>query len=216
MDSSPNELSGTFNGGYAQGGVERRSARRRQVRGVRRADRGRGLQTRSSPTRTYSEELWFNTTTTRGGKLIGFGTNQFGSSGGYDRHVYMFNDGRLRFGTYTGQLNVIDSPASFNDGKWHHLVATQGPDGMKLYVDNTLVGTNAQTGAQDYSGYWRVGGDNTWGGTTATTSPAPSTRSRSTPGCSVPPTSRTTSRGRGPAAERGADSQPSTPRWPAG
>ena len=35
---------------------------------------------------------------------------------------------------------------------------------MKLYVDGVLVGTNPQTSAQDYTGYWRVGGDNTWGG----------------------------------------------------
>ncbi len=43
------------------------------------------------------------------------------------------------------------------------MVATQGPDGMKLYVDGQLVGTNPQTQAQSYSGYWRIGGDNTWG-----------------------------------------------------
>ena len=34
---------------------------------------------------------------------------------------------------------------------------------MKLYVDGALVGTNPQTGAQDYNGYWRVGGDNSPG-----------------------------------------------------
>ena len=36
---------------------------------------------------------------------------------------------------------------------------------MKLYVDGQLAGTNPQTGAQAYDGYWRVGGDNTWGST---------------------------------------------------
>ena len=34
---------------------------------------------------------------------------------------------------------------------------------MKLYVDGVLVGTNGQTDAQAYAGYWRVGGDNHWG-----------------------------------------------------
>src|SRR3954453_21383926 len=67
-------------------------------------------------------------------------------------------------GVWTGQPNVIDSPASYNDGKWHHMVASQGSDGMNLYVDGVLVGTNPQTQAQDYTGYWRVGGDTTWGG----------------------------------------------------
>lgn len=116
----------------------------------------------NNPT-VYSEELWFNTTTTAGGKLIGLGDQPTGNSGSYDRHVWMLNNGHLRFGTYTGQLNVAESTASYNDGVWHHLVATQGPAGMGLYVDGKLVGSNPQTGAQAYSGYWRVGGDVTWG-----------------------------------------------------
>ena len=45
------------------------------------------------------------------------------------------------------------------------MVATQGSDGMKLYVDGQLVGTNPQTAAQNYTGYWRVGGDSTWDST---------------------------------------------------
>ncbi|WP_353648549.1 PKD domain-containing protein [Nakamurella sp. A5-74] len=117
----------------------------------------------SNPT-TYSEELWFNTTTTNGGKLIGFGDQQSASSNNYDRHVWMQNDGTLVFGTYTGDLNTITSPASYNDGTWHHMVATQGGDGMKLYVDGALVGTHPQTGAQSYTGYWRIGGDPVWFG----------------------------------------------------
>lgn len=36
---------------------------------------------------------------------------------------------------------------------------------MKLYVDGALQGTNPQTGAQDYAGYWRIAGDNVWNGT---------------------------------------------------
>ena len=35
---------------------------------------------------------------------------------------------------------------------------------MPLYVDGVAVGTNPQTPAQSYTGYWKVGGDNTWGG----------------------------------------------------
>ena len=43
-------------------------------------------------------------------------------------------------------------------------MATQSTtDGMKLYLDGVLVGTNPQTDAQAYAGYWRVGGDNHWG-----------------------------------------------------
>ena len=117
----------------------------------------------NNPT-VYSEELWFDTTTTNGGKLIGFGDSQTGNSANYDRHVYMLNSGQLEFGTYTGVANTVISPKSYNDGKWHHLVATQGPHGMNVYLDGQLVGSNAVTGAQNFAGYWRVGGDGTWGG----------------------------------------------------
>ena len=113
---------------------------------------------------TYSTELWFSTSATTGGRLVGFSNNQSGDSSNYDRHVYMRDDGRLTFGTWTGQENTIITDDAFNDGAWHHLVAVQSSDGMKLYVDGTVRGTNPQTGAQSYNGYWRVGGDNLWSG----------------------------------------------------
>ena len=117
----------------------------------------------SDPT-VYSEEAWFNTTTTHGGKIIGFGNQQSGNSSSYDRHVYMLDNGQLVFGTWTGQENIAQTTNSYNDGQWHYMVATQGPDGMKLYVDGQLQATNPQTQAQSYTGYWRVGGDSDWGG----------------------------------------------------
>ena len=120
----------------------------------------------TNPT-TYSLEVWFNTTTTQGGKLIGFGSRATGTSDSYDRHVYMQDDGHLVFGTYTGQMNTITTPGAYNDGKWHSVVATQSSDGMVLYVDGAEVGTNPQTAAQDYTGYWRIGGDTTWGSSSA-------------------------------------------------
>ncbi|MDJ0356117.1 PKD domain-containing protein [Paenarthrobacter sp. PH39-S1] len=112
---------------------------------------------------TYSLELWFNTTTTRGGKLIGFGDQATAQSNNYDRHVYMQDDGKLVFGTWTGTGNVITTPSAYNDGKWHQMVATQSGAGMVLYVDGVQTGTNPQKGAQAYTGYWRIGGDTTWG-----------------------------------------------------
>jgi len=111
----------------------------------------------------YSEELWFRTATNNGGKLIGFGDATTGTSGSYDRHVYMETNGRLTFGTWTGVANTITTPLAYNNNQWHHLVATQSAAGMRLYVDGALVGSHPQTGAQTYSGYWRVGGDTTWG-----------------------------------------------------
>ncbi|KQR53546.1 cell surface protein [Leifsonia sp. Leaf336] len=118
----------------------------------------------TNPT-VYTESIWFKTNTTHGGKLIGFGDQQTGLSSNYDRHIYMQDDGRIVFGVWTGQTNTITSPNPLNDNSWHQAVATQGPDGMKLYVDGQLIGTNPQTQAQSYTGYWRIGGDNTWGST---------------------------------------------------
>ncbi len=107
----------------------------------------------------FSTELWFNTTTTRGGKLIGYGNSQTGTSSTYDRHIYMLNNGRLAFGV--GNNKAVTSSTGYNDGQWHHAVATLSGEGMKLYVDGTLVGSDATTTTgQAFSGYWRIGGDN--------------------------------------------------------
>jgi PKD repeat protein len=116
----------------------------------------------TNPT-TYTIESWFKTTTTQGGKIIGFGDQQNGLSSNYDRHVYMQDNGQLVFGTYTGQTNTVTSAKSYNDGLWHYVAAAQSSAGMVLYVDGVAVGTNPQTSAQNYTGYWRIGGDNTWG-----------------------------------------------------
>ncbi len=109
---------------------------------------------------TYSAELWFRTTTTTGGRLVGFGNAATGLSSTYDRQVYMLNTGQLNFGTYSGGFTTITSANRYNDGRWHQLVATQGSAGMVLYVDGTAVAANAKTTNQAMTGYWRVGGDN--------------------------------------------------------
>jgi hypothetical protein len=120
----------------------------------------------------FTIEGWFETTTKDGGMIVGFGNNQTGWSSNYDRHVYMMNDGQIVFGVWTGQTETIESRDAYNDGRWHFFVASQDPtNGMSLYVDGQLVGTNATTSAQPYAGFWRVGGDNLngwsldpWGG----------------------------------------------------
>ena len=120
----------------------------------------------TNPT-TYSTEAWFRTTSTTGGKIVGFGSAATGLSSSYDRHVYLQNDGKVVFGTYTGVQNLLTTPTAYNDGQWHQVVATQGADGMKLYLDGQLIRSNTVTGAQNYTGYWRVGGDRTWNSTSS-------------------------------------------------
>ncbi|MEU2250486.1 LamG domain-containing protein [Streptomyces sp. NPDC019224] len=118
-----------------------------------------------SDTAKYSVETWIRTTTTRGGKIIGFGSNTLELSGKYDKHVYMLNNGRLTFGTSNGGGQTVSTTGAYNDGAWHHVVATQGSGGMALYVDGQLRASNSRyTKNASYTGYWRVGGDNlaTW------------------------------------------------------
>jgi hypothetical protein len=110
---------------------------------------------------TFSVEVWFRTTTTRGGKLVGFGNSQTGTSSSYDRHLYMTNGGQLIFGVWAGSARTVTASGNYNNGLWHHAVGTMGPDGVALYVDGVLVGTNTTTYyAQTYDGYWRVASDN--------------------------------------------------------
>jgi len=122
---------------------------------------------------TFSVEAWIRTTTTRGGKVVGFGNSRTGASTDYDRHLYMTDAGRLVFGTYTGAVRTTTTAGAYDDGQWHHVVATVGGAGTALYVDGALAAQDAATtAAQPSTGYWRVGGDTLKGWPSAPTSNA--------------------------------------------
>ncbi|HEV7870430.1 MAG TPA: LamG-like jellyroll fold domain-containing protein [Modestobacter sp.] len=111
---------------------------------------------------TFSLQLWFSTTSTSGGKLIGFGNGANGSASSlYDRHVYLSNAGKLLFGIYNNGYFTIASPNSYNDGGWHLMSATfSAGTGMRLYVDGGLVASGTPTtAAENTTGYWRIGYD---------------------------------------------------------
>ena len=118
----------------------------------------------NAPT-TLSEEVWFKTSSTTGGKLVGLGNKQTGASTQYDRHLYMTDEGRLLFGTYSGGYQTITSPSTYRDNQWHHAVATLSPTGTykgtRLYVDGKQVAANASyTDAEPGTNlYVRVGYD---------------------------------------------------------
>ena len=109
----------------------------------------------------FSVEAWFSTTTTTGGKLVGFGDQQ-------DRQQRQLRPAHLHGARRPGHVRRLQQRllhraprrARCNDGQWHHAVGTMGPRGLTLYVDGRRVGSNGGTTvAQPYSGYWRVGGD---------------------------------------------------------
>uniref|UniRef100_UPI002624A24A PKD domain-containing protein n=1 Tax=uncultured Modestobacter sp. TaxID=380048 RepID=UPI002624A24A len=129
----------------------------------------RGLaatQTAIAGPQTFSIETFVKTTSGSGGKLIGFGSSRTSTtSGSYDRHLYLDRSGYLYFGVYPNAERVLKTPSRVNDGRWHQVVATLSAQGMALYVDGELVAERADTtAAQVYNGYWRLGGDSTWGG----------------------------------------------------
>ncbi|MBM3690872.1 MAG: hypothetical protein FJW76_02525, partial [Actinobacteria bacterium] len=117
-----------------------------------------------------SIELWFRTTST-GAKIIGF-QNAAGNGSGttsYDRHLYIDNTGKLRFGLYNGGgFNYVTSSAAVNDGFWHHAVATYSSGTARLYVDGAAQTptTGINTSTQDYNGFWVIGGGrlSSWAG----------------------------------------------------
>ena len=122
---------------------------------------------RISPPNTFTIEAWFRTSTSFGGKLIGFGNNQTGNSSNYDRHIYLDNSGRVFFGLYNGSSQTINSPGTYRNNAWHHVVATSSRTaGMKLFIDGNLVAQRADVtyGQGGYWGYWRIGNDslNSW------------------------------------------------------
>ena len=110
---------------------------------------------------SFSMETWVRTTSTSGGEIMGFGSSATSQSGNRDRMVYMRNDGTLSFMLYPGKLTTLTTPKSYNDGQWHHIVASMSPTtGAMLYVDGNLTAFDAtMTTGQSYSGYWRIGGD---------------------------------------------------------
>src|SRR5205085_2806673 len=84
----------------------------------------------------FSVEAWFKTTSTSGGKIIGYGNNTTGDSSNYDRHVYMTNDGKLVFGVYNNGVYTVSSSAAYNDGAWHQVVGTLGAYGQAVWDAN--------------------------------------------------------------------------------
>ncbi|CAN5138836.1 hypothetical protein BH09ACT1_BH09ACT1_05760 [soil metagenome] len=110
---------------------------------------------------SISVEAWFKTTTASG-KIVGFGDSaSANNSGTQDRSLYL-DGGRVIWNVNDGAQRNLQSGTGMNNGAWHYVVGSVGPDGMYLYVDGVLVSARAATikGAS-YWGYWHIGGDTT-------------------------------------------------------
>ncbi len=125
----------------------------------------------STAPQVFTIEIWFKTTTSSGGRLMGFGSSSTGASGTLDRHLYLDNAGHVIWGVTSSGNQTVTTTATYNDGSWHHVAASLGSGGLLLNVDGVRQGTNQSiTSASSYSGYWRIGYDNLAGWTSAPSS----------------------------------------------
>ena len=105
-----------------------------------------------------SEELWFKTSTTQGGLLVGFSNAQTGAGTTNDRVLYMTDSGQLIFGVDASAHKTISTGATYNDGAFHHVVATLGTSGLTITVDGIRIATDGTTTAGSATtGYYRFG-----------------------------------------------------------
>jgi beta-lactam-binding protein with PASTA domain len=136
---------------------------------------GFGIQNpfRASPATQFSIEMWFNSTDTPGGggglggnadmlnaDISGFGLDDWGSTFAGACQVSFGQ------GTSSGDQQIV-SPLGYNDGNWHHFVATwdgttgAGPNTgtVNLYVDTVLVATatNFRSGTNQGNVVYEVG-----------------------------------------------------------
>ncbi len=119
----------------------------------------------------FSVETWFQTTSTTGGKIVGWGNAATGTSTKADRHLYVDKNGRLVFGVDSTRMNTVASQTTVNDGEWHHAVGTLDQNGLALYLDGRLVARDRDVTTADpvANGYWRFAGDRLTGWPNAST-----------------------------------------------
>lgn len=120
---------------------------------------------------THSVELWFRTTSTQEGYLIGFEDPNVIPAWNYDRTVLM-DDGRIVVGNWTlvGR-NTVTTPNRYNDGKWHHLVVTMAPGPIfrgptsTIFIDGAQVAQGETSSVStSFRGQWQVGRGSRAGG----------------------------------------------------
>ena len=114
---------------------------------------------------TFTIQVWVRTSTTSGGRILGFDDLQTGNTNTShrDRFIWMDNSGRVNFGVraQNNATRVLTSPGTYRNNQWHMVTATMGSAGMTLNVDGIQVGSRTDTTqGEEYIGNWRLGGDN--------------------------------------------------------
>jgi hypothetical protein len=113
----------------------------------------------SGAPQVFTLSLWFKTSTTLRGGLVGFATQRESNTGPHDRSIAINAEGQLEFSVVHGSTDsILRSMQSYNDGRWHYVTARLAKSGQYLYVDGEAVSDNPAIGGADtYLGYWRFG-----------------------------------------------------------
>jgi len=109
---------------------------------------------------TYEISLWFKTTTTAGGLLIGFCDSPDGNPDSeLDRKLVMRKDGSLYFWYDWGTgSDTLFAANRYNDGFWHCVTVNMSSGaGASLAVDGCDVDENSLSEDMVYLGYWVIG-----------------------------------------------------------
>ncbi|HEX4471068.1 MAG TPA: LamG-like jellyroll fold domain-containing protein [Nocardioides sp.] len=116
--------------------------------------------TSTTPT-TFSVEAWVKTTSTSGGRLLGFGDGAAGSgSSSTDCQLYLAPNGKVEFGLDDDSPTALASSAAVNNGSWHYVVGTYSTStGAKLYVDGALTASGTLAKPSSFTGRWRAGAE---------------------------------------------------------
>lgn len=107
----------------------------------------------------FSISLWFKTSLN--GWIFGFDDSQCSHILSWDRYLSINSNGNLDFRIFTvSSQNInITTNGIYNDDNWHHCVYGLSNSTMTIYIDGQLVANSpSNVIAEDYQGYWRVGG----------------------------------------------------------
>ncbi|WP_258953416.1 LamG-like jellyroll fold domain-containing protein [Lentzea californiensis] len=95
-------------------------------------------------------DLWFNTSSTAGGVLVGTADRAIGDGTPQAGHavLYLGTDGKLR-GSYGSAGTPLSTVEAVNDGQWHHVALVGLGTSQVLYLDGKVVGHLNGTYADD-------------------------------------------------------------------
>ncbi|WP_203230966.1 PKD domain-containing protein [Nocardioides caldifontis] len=120
---------------------------------------------------SFTQSVWVRGTTIAGGSLMAVTDVKTGDGSMSDRALTMDNNGNIVFSVHRpprpgspdplgpGLNNVRLQGPIYNDGGWHHVVASwdNATGTASLYIDGVLNGTYVGTAGGLTSGYYRVG-----------------------------------------------------------